>query len=281
MTHDMKNETYNNVHIPKLGLGTWQLEGQTCKDSIHYALDEIGCRHVDTAQAYGNEEQVGTAIEESGTRREDIFLTTKVWMDNMAGDKVIPSIEQSLKKLRTDYCDLILVHWPNDDVAFEETLGALKKAQEQGKTRLIGVSNYTMDQVKKVREDLGFDIAVNQCEYHPYLNQSALIEQCRKYGMLFTAYSPLARGKIMDDTTLEDLSHSYNKTPVQITLRWLYQQDNVIAIPKSSSKEHIKANFDILDFELNDMDMQRISDMRERNKRMVDPDFAPEWDIAA
>tara|TARA_B100000686_G_scaffold339333_1_gene413220 strand:- start:386 stop:1231 length:846 start_codon:yes stop_codon:yes gene_type:complete len=281
MTKEFDCETYNGVRIPKLGLGTWQLEGQNCKDAINYALDEIGCRHVDTAQAYGNEEQVGAALEESGTRREDIFLTTKVWMDNMSGDRVVPSIDESLKKLRTDYCDLILIHWPNDDVAFEETLGALKKAQEQGKTRLIGVSNYTTDQVKKVREDLGFDIAVNQCEYHPFLNQSQLIEQCREYGMMFTAYSPLARGKVMGDSTLEDLSHSYNKTPAQITLRWLYQQDNVLAIPKSSSKEHIEANFDILDFELNDQDMERIFEMRERNKRMVDPDFAPKWDVAA
>lgn len=262
-------------------MGTWNLKDNACLDAITFALDEIGVRHIDTAQAYENEEQVGAAIEKSGTRREDIFLTTKVWMDNMSGDKVISSIDESLKKLRTDYCDLILIHWPNEDVAFEETFTALKKAQEQGKTKLIGVSNYTTEQVRKVREDLGFDIAVNQCEYHPFLKQTPLIEQCRKYDMIFTAYSPIAQGRVMKKNTLDDIAHAHNKSAVQVTLRWLYQQDNVVAIPRSHDKDHIRDNFDILDFELSTEDMKRISDLRQENKRIVDPDFAPDWDVVA
>lgn len=277
----MKSEIYENVKMPKLGLGTWELKDSACQDAVSYALEETACRHIDTAQAYGNEAEVGAAIEKCSVARDDIFLTTKVWMENFHADDVIPSIEKSLKKLKTDYCDLILIHWPHEDIPFDETLGALKKAQEQGKTRLIGISNYTTDQVKKVRENLGYNVAVNQCEYHPFLDQSALIEQARNYGMIFTAYSPIAQGKVKSDETLKSIADEHNKSPVQVTLRWLYQQDRVVAIPRSSSKEHIASNFDIFDFELSDDEMKRIFDLGEKEMRIVDPDFAPEWDVAA
>ncbi len=277
----MKSEIYNNVKMPKLGLGTWQLKDSACQDMVLYALENTVCRHIDTAQAYGNEAQVGAAIEKSSVARDDIFLTTKVWMENFKADDVIPSIEKSLEKLKTDYCDLILVHWPDKDIPFDETLGALKKAQEQGKTRLIGISNYTTDQVEKVRGDLGYDVAVNQCEYHPFLDQSVLIDQARKHGMIFTAYSPIAQGKVMSDETLKKIAEEHNKTPVQVTLRWLYQQERVVAIPRSSSKGHITDNFDIFDFELSQGEMDRIFDLGKKEMRIVDPDFAPEWDVAA
>lgn len=277
----MKSEIYENVKMPKLGLGTWQLKDSACQDAVSYALENTPCRHIDTAQIYGNEAQVGAAIEKSSVARDDIFLTTKIWMENFHADDVIASIEKSLEKLKTDYCDLILVHWPHDEIPFDETLGALSKAKEQGKTRLIGISNFTTDQVKKVREDLGFDVAVNQCEYHPFLDQSALIEQARKYGMIFTAYSPIAQGKVKSNDTLKGIAKKYDKSPVQVTLRWLYQQDRVVAIPRSSSKGHIQSNFDILNFELTDQEMSEISALRNKEMRIVDPDFAPEWDVAA
>lgn len=267
--------------MPKLGLGTWELKHSACQDAVSYALENTPCRHIDTAQAYGNEAQVGAAIEKCSVARDDIFLTTKVWMENFHAKDVLPSIEKSLEKLKTDYCDLILVHWPDEDVPFDETLGELKKAQEQGKTRLIGISNFTTEQVRKVREDLGFDVAVNQCEYHPFLDQSALINQARDYGMIFTAYSPIAQGKVKSDEVLKEIAQEHDKSPVQITLRWLYQQDRVVAIPRSSSKSHIHSNFDIFDFELTDQEMKRISELGQKEMRIVDPDFAPEWDVAA
>ena len=276
----MKSLTYNDIEIPKLGFGTFKLTEADGKSAVKTALD-VGFRHIDTAQAYGNEAEVGAAIAESDIAREDIFLTTKVWFENMTADRLADSVDESLSKLKTDYADLILVHWPNKDVDFNETLTALKKVQESGKTRLIGVSNYTLEQVKTVREDLGFDIAVNQCEYHPFLDQSPLIEQAREYGMGFTAYCPIAQGKVMQDDTLKQIAQSHGKTPIQITLRWLYQQENVIAIPRSSNPDHIAGNFDIFDFELSPDEMTQVFDLTKRKNRLIDPDFAPEWDVAA
>jgi diketogulonate reductase-like aldo/keto reductase len=276
----MLNEKYNDIEMPKLGFGTWQLQDDVGVQAVSQALD-IGYRHIDTAQIYGNEKEVGAAIKASDIPRDDIFLTTKIWLDNMKGGDVTASLEQSLQDLQTEYADLVLVHWPHRDIGFDETLEALTEAQKTGKTRLIGVSNFTCEQVKTVREDMGFDIAVNQCEYHPFLDQSLLIDQAREYGMIFTAYCPIAQGRVMKDPVLLDIAAAHGKSPVQVSLRWLYQQDGVVAIPRSSKPDHIASNFDIFDFKLSDAEMARIYALRDINSRLINPDFAPAWDIAA
>ncbi|MGM0422793.1 MAG: aldo/keto reductase [Pseudomonadota bacterium] len=276
----MNSEKYNDVAMPKLGFGTWQLKDDLCVEAVGQALD-VGYRHIDTAQIYGNEKEVGTAIKNADIPRSDIFLTTKIWLDNMKRDDVTASLEKSLQDLQTDYCDLVLVHWPHQEIGFDDTLSALADAQKAGKTRLIGVSNYTVDQVKTVRADMGFDIAVNQCEYHPFLDQSALIDQARDYGMIFTAYCPIAQGRVLKDPVMQDIATVHGKSPVQVTLRWLYQQDGVVSIPRSSNPDHIVNNFAIFDFALSDDDMARISALRDTNSRLINPDFAPAWDIAA
>lgn len=276
----MQSEIYNKVEMPKLGFGTWQLTGDACEDAVSHAL-EVGYRHIDTAQIYRNEKEVGAAIRASSVSRTKIFLTTKIWTDNMSGDAVLKSAEQSLRDLQTDYCDLMLVHWPHQKIPFKETLSALEKLHGAGKTRLIGVSNFTHDQVKTVRDELGFDIAVNQCEYHPFLDQSQLIAQARDYGMIFTAYCPIAQGRVMTDPVITEIAETHGKSPVQVSLRWLYQQDGVVAIPRSSKHNHITANFDIFDFELSKAEMDRMFDLTQNNQRLIDPDFAPVWDKAA
>ncbi len=262
------------TRIPALGFGTWMMEGRDCRQGVEHALS-LGYRHIDTAQIYKNEAEVGRALEASNVVRDDIFLTTKVWRTNVAADAVGPSIDDSLEKLRTDYVDLLLIHWPVDDVPVEETLEAMIEAKEAGKVRHIGVSNFPPTQMRQALDQA--DIACNQVEYHPFLAQRDLLEISRDHDAMLTAYSPLARGRVVDDTTLTDIGDRHGKSGAQIALRWLIQQDNVGAIPKASSPEHREANIEIFDFELTDDEMARIHDL-DRSQRILDPDFAPDWE---
>ncbi len=270
----MEFVTVDDIDIPALGFGTWLMEGADCHDGVAHALS-IGYRHIDTAQIYDNEDQVGCAIDESSVARDDIFLTTKVWRSNVAADDVAPSVEESLRKLRTDYVDLLLIHWPSDTVDHDETLRALQKLKDAGKTRLIGVSNFTPAMVREALQVT--DIACNQVEYHPFLGQPDLLELARANDMMLTAYSPLARGRVIDDPTLIDIGDRYDKSPAQIALRWLTQQQCVSAIPKASTPAHREANFQIFDFQLDSDEMQRIHDL-DAKQRILDPDFAPDWE---
>ncbi len=269
----MKHLQVQGISVPKLGFGTWQLEGDECYEGVTEAL-EIGYRHVDTAQAYENEEHVGRALDDSDVPREEIFLTTKVWRTNFEHDDVISSVEESLEKLRTDYVDLLLIHWPPQDVPLKETLGAMIQLREQRKTRLIGISNFTPELVEKAREIA--PVACNQVEYHPFLSQKELIEQAKSHGMMLTAYSPLARGDVLENDTIESIADAHGKSPAQVGIRWLLQQNPVVAIPKASSSDHRKANFDVFDFELTDDEMQKIHGLAE-GRRLIDPDWAPDW----
>lgn len=260
------------LDVPGLGLGTWKLTGQTCADRVREAL-ELGYRHIDTAQMYENEEEVGRGMKESDTPREDVFLTTKLWFDELKGPDVAPSTEASLKRLGTDYVDLLLIHWPNEDVPLEETLAAMMKLQEQGKVSFIGVSNFTVGLWKRALERA--PVNVNQVEYHPFLNQQPLLDLARERSAYIIAYSPLARGEVLEDPTLKEIAERYRKSPAQIALRWLLQQDGVAAaIPKAAKSEHLRENRDIFDFELEASDLVRISDLR-GSERMVDPAWAP------
>lgn len=270
-----------NVDIPRLGFGTWKLDGNACVAAVKEAID-TGYRHIDTAQAYGNEAAVGDAWKSTQIKRDDLFLTTKIFREQFADQTTaMASIDNSLRKLNTDYVDLLLVHWPFPEYAVEHLIAPLMAAKDQGKARLIGVSNFTLKQMEEARKISNGAICINQVEYHPMLNQQPLLDYTQKYDWGLTAYSPLGRGDILDNDTITGLATRHEKSPAQIVLRWLMQHNNVLAIPKSSHPVRIRENFDIFDFTLTDAEMQSISDLRDANERQVNPDFAPRWDVAA
>jgi diketogulonate reductase-like aldo/keto reductase len=269
--------THKEHKIPALGYGTWQLREQDCVTGVRMALD-CGYRHIDTAQIYENEEYVGQAIKESKVDRKDVFLVTKIWMSNVHDGALQRSLETSLKKLKTDYVDLLLIHWPVKEVSFGEQMKALEKVQKAGHSKLIGVSNFTVAQMTEVVDKIGAPIATNQVEYHPFLSQKPVLDFINAHGMFLTAYSPLARGKIKDAKDLQEIAHKHNKTVGQISLRWLVQQENVAAIPKAGSEKHLRENFDIFDFTLDDRDMKVIHGLAHPGGRLINPDFAPDWD---
>lgn len=261
--------------VPALGFGTWQLT-ENPAEGVKHAL-ELGYRHIDTAQVYGNEEGVGKGIQESDVQREEIFLTTKIWRDNLNREDLKESVEESLEKLKTDYVDLLLIHWPFEEMDLEAVLDEMSELVEEGKARNIGISNFTSDQIREAVEKSDKDLLTDQVEYHPFLDQSEVLETCRENGMMLTAYSPLARGEVIGNETLKEIGEKHGKSEVQIALRWLIQQDNVAAIPKAASPEHREQNLEIFDFELTEEEMERISDLSD-DLRQVDPSFAPEWD---
>jgi len=272
--------TAHGKKIPALGFGTWDLKGGACVTGVGKAI-EIGYRHIDTAQIYENEAEVGAGIKASGVKRDDIFLTTKIWIENLRDGDLQKSLDVSLKKLAVDHVDLLLIHWPIINIPFAEQLKALQAVQKESKTTTIGVSNFTVAQMKEVSEKIGAKIINNQVEYHPYLAQQPLLDYVRAHDMFLTAYCPLARGKVANDTVIGKIAQKYNKTAGQVTLRWLVQQDHVAAIPKSSSEKHIRENFEIFDFKLDDSEMKQIAALARPDGRLVNPGFAPKWDVAA
>ncbi len=270
----MKHAEIQGEKVPVLGYGTFELSGKSCEEGVAHAL-ELGYRHIDTAQAYENESQVGEGIRRSGVKREEIFLTTKVWYTDLSRDAVLRTSEESLKRLGTDYVDLLLIHWPVDDVPLKETLGAFVALKEEGRTRRIGVSNFPLARLQEA-ENLT-RIFCNQVECHPFLSQETLLPHMRKQDILLTAYSPVARGKVMEEPVLKELGEKYGKSPVQVALRWLVQQDKVAAIPKAAKASHRESNIAIFDFELTAEEMGRVSGLA-RGERLIDPDWAPRWD---
>lgn len=270
----MKYATIQGEPVPALGLGTWQLEGAPCRRAVEHALD-LGYRHVDTAQAYQNEEAVGEGIRNAAVDRDQLFLTTKVQYDSLQPDAVRRTTEASLRKLQVEYVDLLLIHWPSEDVPLARTLAAFRALQEEGKTRHIGVSNFTPSLLQEALEHA--PIFCNQVEYHPFLGQETLLEMARAHDFMLTAYSPLARGQVLQNHTLREIGEAHGKSPVQVTLRWLIQQAQVAAIPKAASPEHRAGNFDLFDFSLSDDEMDRIFRL-DRDERIIDPSFAPTWE---
>ena len=252
----MEHQTIKGEKVPSLGLGTYRLTGQTCVRAVELALS-MGYRHVDTAQMYDNEGEVGRGIEGVGIDRGEIFLTTKVWPSDFAHDRVIRKTRESLKKLRTDCVDLLLMHWPGEGVPLEETLGAMRELQEEGSVLHIGVSNFSPSLVGQAAEHA--QVFCNQVQYHPYRNQDALLGQARELDYLLTAYTPLSRGGVQDDATLREIGEAHGKTEAQVALRWLVQQEKVSAIPKATSEEHLRENLDVFDFGLSDEEMDRVS----------------------
>ena len=246
------------VTVPALGFGTWQLSGKAAREATRHALD-IGHRQIDTAQAYGNESEVGKAIVESGVPREDIFLTTKIVRDSLAGDRVGPAVDESLAKLRTDYVDLLLIHWPSEDVPLQETLAAMLKAKDAGKVRHLGVSNFRGPLLLEAMQHA--PILADQVPYQPGRTQNTLLQIAQERDVMITAYSPL-RGDGLKSPVLAEVASAHDKTVHQVALRWLLQQPKVSPIPRSSKADHRASNFDVFDFSLSDDEMARISAVR-------------------
>lgn len=262
--------------IPALGFGTFRLDGPSARRMVEHALS-LGYRHIDTAQLYKNEADVGAALAASSVPRQDIFLTTKVWIDKFEPKDLKRSVEISLQKLGTEP-DLLLLHWPNPRIPLESTLPALAEVKRQGLARHIGVSNFTVALLQEATRLCPEPLVTNQVEYHPYLDQGPVLEACQQHGMSLTAYSPLAQGKLLDDPALTAIGRHHGKSAAQVALRWLFQQPGVISIPRTSSEENAQANLDILDFSLSDEEMAAIDDLKRPDGRVVNPPIAPHWD---
>jgi len=263
------------ARVPALGLGTWQLSGLECRRTVQAAL-ELGYRHIDTAQTYANEGDIGIALQQSGIDRGELWLTTKVAPSNLRYADVVRSTRDSIRRLATDYVDLLLVHWPNPDVSMNETLAALQHLQEQGAVRYFGLSNFTVSMVEAALQSA--PLFAIQVECHPFLPQKRMLSLAAGRELLFTAYSPLAQGELADDETLQEIGASHGKTPSQVALRWLLQRPNTAAIPKASSSEHLRENLQIFDFELSREQVARIDALGDHPKRILDPPFAPQWE---
>lgn len=268
------------ARIPKLGFGTFQLDDDNAREMVRTAL-EAGYRHIDTAQMYGNETGVGRGIADAGVPREDIWLTTKAWVDRFRDGDLQRSARESLARLGVDSVDLLLLHWPNPDIPLEEAIGALNDVRDQGLARHIGVSNFPVALVREAEGLSRAPLVTDQVEYHPYLSQAPLLEALRERGMALTAYCPLGQGGVLNDGTIAAIARDHDRTPAQVILRWHYQQPGVVAIPRSRRAEHVRANFDILGFSLSDEEMRRISGLARADGRVVNPaGLAPEWDNA-
>jgi 2,5-diketo-D-gluconate reductase B len=266
--------TVQGIEIPKLGLGTWQLGGEDCVEAVRDAI-ELGYRHIDTARAYGNEVQVGQGIHDSGRNRDEIFLTTKLWYTDLRAIGVHDQVEQSLRDLRTEYLDLLLIHWPNRRVPLAETLAAMLEARESGRVRHLGVANFPSALLREALDHA--PLVCNQVEYHPYLGQPEVLSLARERDLMVTAYSPLAQGAVLRDPAMREIAEGHDRSPAQIALRWLLDQPAVAAIPKASTREHRAANQDVFDFELTDEERGRIAGLA-RGIRTINPPWAPDWD---
>jgi diketogulonate reductase-like aldo/keto reductase len=263
--------------MPMLGLGTWQNEDYNqCADSVTTAL-EMGYRHIDTAQAYRNEDAVGEGIEAAAVDRDEIFLATKVWISQLSYEDVLESTQRSLDKLGTDYLDLLYIHWPAREYDPEETLAAFDELYDEGRIERIGVSNFEPNHIEEAQELLDAPVFANQVEIHPMLQQRALREFAEDNGVELVAYSPLARGEVFDEDTISDIAEKHGVSEAQVSLAWL-REKGITAIPKATGEAHIRDNWESLDLTLTDEDVEQI-DAIGREDRQVHPDFAPAaWD---
>jgi diketogulonate reductase-like aldo/keto reductase len=266
-----------DLRIPAIGFGTWQLEGKTATSMVETAL-ELGYRHIDTAHIYNNEQEVGDAIAASAIDRDDIFLTTKIWTDSFADGALQRAAETSVKKLRGPV-DLLLLHWPKPEVPLAETIAALNAVKAGGLTRGIGLSNFPSKLLKQAAQLSEAPLITDQVEYHPYLSQQTVLQTLRDMGGALTAWSPIAQGRVVKDPVLNAIGAKHGKTATQVTLRWLVQQEGVIAIPRTTSATRAAENLAVFDFSLSHAEMAAIFDLAEPNGRIGDwLDAAYEWD---
>jgi diketogulonate reductase-like aldo/keto reductase len=242
--------------LPVVGAGTWDIQGDTVRDSVRAALD-AGYAHVDTAEGYMNESEIGDVLADYD--RDDVFLTSKVLPKNLGYEDVLSSCEASIDRLGTDYLDLYLIHWPNPAISLRETLSAMETLHDEGKVRNVGVSNFSAYQLSAVHHVSDVPIAVNQIEFHPWFQRPDLVDYCRETDTVIEAAAPLARTETFEDDTVQELAEQYEKSPAQIVLKWAVEND-VVVIPKSSSPEHVRQNLDLFDWDLDDEDRRRLDE---------------------
>ncbi|WP_454851447.1 aldo/keto reductase [Rhizobium binxianense] len=276
----MKLVNANGASIPALGFGTFRVEGPDTERMVSHVLKN-GYRHIDTAQIYGNEAEVGAGMLRSGVSRGDVFLTTKAWVDNYRHEAFVASVDESLKKLKTDYVDLLLLHWPNEAVPLAEQIGALNEVAKAGKVRHIGVSNFNTALMRQAAGLSALPLVTNQVEYHPYIDQSPVIETARALGMSVTAYYAMADGKVVDDAVLREIAARHGRSVAQIVLRWIVQQE-MVTLSKTVSEARATENAAIFDFALTTDEMAAIHALARADGRIVSPaGLAPIWDEAA
>jgi diketogulonate reductase-like aldo/keto reductase len=275
--------------IPAVGLGTADLNGEAGRAAVETAL-RLGYRNLDAARKYGTEEEVGAGIRASGVPRGEIFLITKVSHENLHAADFRKSAEDSLKALRVDYVDLLLVHWPNPKIPLAETLGALAEAKRRGLARHVGLANFTLPLIEEAVRLSPEPLVCNQVEFQPYLDQSRILAACRRHGMVLIGYSPFMRAghattvspaaklQVLQDPVIAEVARAHGKTPAQIILRWATQHDGVAVIPRSSNPDRLKQNLSIFDITLTDDEMARIEALNAHNIRRANPPHAPVWD---
>ena len=273
----MESLRTQGIAMPKLGRGTWRLGGDAARDAVERAIG-LGYRHIDTAEMYGNEDGVGAGIAAAGIGRDELHVTTKVWHENLAPDAIRRAFDASLGKLGLDYVDLYLVHWPSKAMNMPAMFETLMKLKEEGRTRAIGVANFTVPLLKQAVEEIGAPIACNQVEYHVLLDQSKVLAYLHAKNIPLVAYCPLAQGKITDNEVLKRVGARHGASAAQVALKWLLDQEGVAAIPKASRQESQQANLDALKITLDDTDRQAIAGLP-KTQRLVNPAaFAPDWD---
>ena len=270
----------NGARIPGVGLGTMTLKDAVCVQAVETAL-RLGYRHIDTAERYDNESAVGEGLQQglrsAGLARGDVFVTTKVYHDKLAAADFQRSFDDSLRKLRLPFVDLLLIHWPNSAVPLAETLGVLCQAKRDGRARHIGVANFTTALLEEAVKITSEPLVTNQIEVHPFLDQSKVLAACRKYGMAVTAYCPLARGKVPGNEVLGRIGKTHERSSSQIALRYLVEQ-GIIPIPRTANPDHLAANLAVFDFVLSPAEMAEIDRLKKPDGRVVNPPHAPRWD---
>lgn len=264
------------IVMPALGFGTFRLTGETCQAAVESALG-LGFRHIDTAEMYGNEAAVGAGIAASGVRRDALHVTTKVWHANLAPDAIRRSFDASLEKLGLDYVDLYMVHWPSPGMNLASVFETLLQLRAAGRTRAIGVCNFTVALLREAVERIGAPVACNQVEYHVFLDQTKLLDYLRQKSIPLVAYAPMAQGRVADSPELAAIGARHGATAAQVALKYLLDQDGVAAIPKAARPESQKANLAALDIALDDVDRRAIAALP-KDQRFVNPPFAPTWD---
>lgn len=267
------------VSIPRLGYGTYRMPGAAAQPAVESAI-ALGFRHIDTAAMYDNEEAVGAGIAASGVKRDDLFVTTKVWHDQLVPSALEKAFETSLSRLKLDHVDLYMVHWPSKSMDIAATLGALEGLRAKGLTRAIGVCNFTLPMIRHAVDELGAPIAALQIEYHPYLSQAPILAYLRSKGIPLTAYAPLAQGRAASDETLAAIGRKHGASGAQVAIAWLLDQPGVIVIPKAGRPESQKANLDATRIRLDDEDRATIAALP-KNLRYVSPPFAPDWNATS
>ena len=267
----------HGCRIPQIGFGTMTLKEDICVQAVKTAL-QVGYRHLDTAAFYGNEKENGEGLRQSGVKREEVFITTKVRENNLLPENFNKSLDQSLANLQLPYVDLLLIHWNNKDIPFKVSIGALCQAKKDGRAKHVGVANFTTKMLDEAWAVTTEPLVCNQVEVHPFINQDKVLAASKKHGMAVVAYVPIARGKVPGAEALERIGKAHGKSAAQVSLRYLVQL-GTIPIPRTANPEHMKQNLDVFDFKLSDAEMAELKALNATNMRVVSPPHAPVWDV--